>query len=117
MSDAVPWVLVRALAFGSLLSLMACAQVWGFQDLTLGPDDGSLAEPDATQPEDDAAAGSDVMDDGTAESRVMDAARPEDAASQSDATSPDSMAATRARPIPDGATPIAGPAKTTAAGP
>jgi hypothetical protein len=58
---------------------MACTQIWGLQDLTQAPPDGSAAGPDAIQPEDDAGdsdAADDVVDDRTEE---VDGARPEDA--------------------------------------
>jgi hypothetical protein len=74
--------LVRFLAVGSLLFLMACAQIWGMQDLTLAPEDGSAAGPDATRPDDDAGdagAGDDVVDDMAEEGHIVDAARPGDA--------------------------------------
>jgi hypothetical protein len=101
--------MVRSIAIGSLLLLMACAQVWGFQDLTLGPDAGEPAGPDATRPEDDAGGGDVVVDDAAEDghSRTPLARR----------TPPESMLATRVRPIPAGAAPIAGPARTIAAEP
>ena len=78
-------VLMRSLAVGSLLFLMACAQIWGMQDLTLGPDAGGPAGADAggpvgadaTQPGDDAGARNDVAD-ASEEKEVVDAARLED---------------------------------------
>jgi hypothetical protein len=55
---------VRLLAIGTLLVLMACAQVWGMQDLTLAPDGGGA---DATDLEADAGSGDAVGEDATEE--------------------------------------------------
>ncbi len=76
---------VRRLAAAPLLGVVACASIWGFQDLTAGSDGGS----------NDATTGSDAQDDRS--ESALDAAadapgEDEDAAfsdAQSDARSPD----------------------------
>lgn len=63
---------------------MACARIWGMEDLTLGPDDGGPFGADAAQLEDDGgdgAASDDAVDDAADEGQLMDAARRGDAGS------------------------------------